>query len=112
MPLRGADWVTVDALGADPLAAAAFNAVIEAQQHRSRRHEGVQQQPKQHPGCRPAAPGGAVQHAVVVDEPPLPAEPADAQNAGHRALPWHQVGADQEHLGVPPTPLLEERREA
>jgi hypothetical protein len=112
VPLRGADRVTIDPLGADALAASAFDVVVEAQQHRPRRHEGVQQQPEQHARRRPPAPGGAVEHAVVVDEPPLPAEPADAQDAGHRALARHQDGADQQHLGVPPGVLAEERREA
>src|SRR3712207_7306892 len=44
----------------------------------------------------PAAPGGAVEHAMVVDKPPLPAEPAHPQDAGHRALPRDQNGADQD----------------
>jgi hypothetical protein len=112
VPLRGADRVAVDALGADALAAPALDVVVEAQQHRPLQHEGLQQQPEQHPCRRPAAPGGAVQHAVVVDEPPLPAEPADAQDAGHRALTGHQDGAEQQHLGVPPGVLAKERREA
>jgi hypothetical protein len=38
--------------------------------------------------------------------------PADAQDAGHRALTRDQNGADQQHLSVSPTPLLEERRKA
>jgi hypothetical protein len=112
MPLRGADRITVDAFGADALAAPAFDMVIKAQQHRPLRRKGIQQQPEQHPGCGPPTPGGAVEHAMVVDEPPLPTEPGHPQDAGHRALPWNQDGADQQHLSMPPCELAKERGEA
>jgi hypothetical protein len=98
--------------GADALAAPPLDRVVEAQQHRPGRQEGVQQKSEQDPGCRSSAPGGAVQHAVVVHKPPLPAEPADPQNAGHRTLAGRQDRPDQQHLGMPPTPLEEQRREA
>jgi hypothetical protein len=112
MAVAGADRVAIDPLGADPLAAPTLDRVIKAQHHRPARHKGVQQQPEQHPRRRPSAPGSTAEDAMVVNKPPLPAEPSDAQDAGHRALPRHQNGADQEHLGVTPTPLLEHRREA
>ena len=51
----------------------ALKGVVEAQQYRSTRQEGAQQQPKQHPRGRPSAPGSTVEDAVIVDEPTLPA---------------------------------------
>jgi len=104
--------VAVDALGGAALAAPALDGVGEAEDHRAARGEGVEQQPQQQTGCQPPTPGGAVEHAMVVDEAPLPGEPGDPQQAGHRALPGRQDGADQQHLGMPPTPLEGQRREA
>src|SRR3954465_13311915 len=50
--------------------------------------------------------------SMIVHEPPLLAEPGDPENAGHRAPARRQDGSDQKHLGMPPTPLEEERRKA
>src|SRR3954466_9124040 len=47
---------------------------------------------------------------MVVGEPPLPSEPGDPQEAGHRALAGRQDGTDQQQLGVAPRPLLQEHR--
>src|SRR3954447_10578874 len=47
---------------------------------------------------------------MVVGEPPLPSEPGDPQEAGHRALARRQDGTDQQQLGVAPRPLLQEHR--
>jgi hypothetical protein len=110
--LRRADRVAVDALGRDALAAPALDGVVQADHNRPFGREGVEQQPEQHPRRRPPAPGGAVQHPVVVGEAPLAAEPADPQHARHRARPGRQHGAQQQRLGVAPTPLPEEWREA
>src|SRR3954447_11478451 len=74
--------------------------------------EGVQQQPEQHTRCGTPAPGGTVEDAMKVHEPPLLAEPGDPENAGPRAPARRQDGSDQKHLGMPPTPLEEERRKA
>jgi hypothetical protein len=41
--VAGADRVAVDPLGADALAAPALDGVVEAQQHRPGRQEGVQE---------------------------------------------------------------------
>jgi len=41
-----------------------------------------------------------------------PAAPGDPQQAGDRALPGRQDRPDQQHLGMSPAPLAEERREA
>src|SRR5215218_9978844 len=55
-------------------------------------------------------PNRAVKNPVVVGEPPLPTEPRDPQEAGHRALAGRADGADQQQLGVVPRPLLQEHR--
>src|SRR4051794_41955583 len=47
---------------------------------------------------------------MVVGEPPLPSEPGDPQEAGHRALARRQDGTDQQQLGAAPRPLLQEHR--
>jgi hypothetical protein len=110
--LRRADGVAVDPLGPDALAAPALDGVVEAEEDGAPRHEGVQQQLQQHTPGRPATPAGAVQHAMVVGEPPLAAGPGDPEDAGHRALAGRQDRPDQQQLGVPPAALEEERREA
>jgi hypothetical protein len=108
--VAGAHGVAVDALGRDALAAAALDRVVQAQHHRPGRGEGVQQQAEQDVRRRPAAPDRAVEHAVIVDEATLPAQPHDPQQARHRAPAGRQDGADQQFLGVPPRPLLHEHR--
>jgi hypothetical protein len=97
---------------ADALAAPALDGVVEAEDHRAARREGVQQQPQHHTPGRPSAPGGAVQHAMVVGEPPFAAESSDPEDAGHGALARRQDRPDQQHLGVSPAPLEEQRRKA
>jgi len=59
----------------------------------------------------PQAPGDAVEHAVVVHESPLLRQARDAQDARHHALARRQDGASQQHLGMAPTALKEQRRE-
>jgi hypothetical protein len=110
--VAGADRVPVDALGGDALAAPALDGVVEAEDHRPARREGVEQQPEQHARRRAPAPGGAVEDAVVVHEAPLLREPADAQEAGHGAPAGSEDRADQQYLGMPPNPRPKERREA
>ena len=110
--VAGADRVAVDPFGTNAFAAPALDGVVEAEDHRPLRRESVQQQAQQRAPGRPSAPGGAVQHAMVVGEPPLAAEPGDPEDAGHGASAGRQDRPDQQHLGVPPTPLAGERREA
>jgi hypothetical protein len=86
----GADRVAVDALGADAPAAPALDGVVQAEEQRAARRTAIEQQSKQRPGSGPSAPGGAVEHAVVVDEAPLAGEPGDAKDAGDRALAGRQ----------------------
>ncbi len=56
--------------------------------------------------------GLGVVQGRLVNEPPLSAEPSDPKYAGHRAPARRQDCPEQQHMGMPPTPLLEERREA
>jgi hypothetical protein len=90
--------------------AAALDRVVDAQHHWPGGREGVDQQAEQDAGGRPGAPGRAVEHAMVVGEPPLPAEPGDPQQACHRALAGGEDGAGQQQLGATPGPLLPEHR--
>src|SRR3954451_12279222 len=55
-------------------------------------------------------PDRAVEHAMVVDEAPLPAQPHDPQQARHGALARGQDRADQQHPSVVPGSLLQEQR--
>lgn len=73
----GADWIAVDALGADALAAMALDRVVDAEHDRANRHEGGDQAIEQQ-ASRPAGiPGDAVENPMVVGAAPLPAEPDD-----------------------------------
>jgi hypothetical protein len=102
----------VDALGADASAAPALDGVVEAEEDRAVRREGAEQQPEQQARRGARVPCGAVEDAVVAHEPPLPGEDGDPQDARDGAPARRQDGADQQHLGMPPTSLSEERREA
>jgi hypothetical protein len=106
---RGADRIAVDALGADALAATALDRVVDAEHDRADRHEGGDQELQQQAACGTGVPGGAAEHTMVVDEPSLPAEPNDAQQA-HRALAGGEDGADQQPFGMTLRSLLQEHR--
>jgi hypothetical protein len=49
---------------------------------------------------------------VIVDELPLPMKPGDPEYVAHRAPARRKDRPDQQNLGMPPTPLSEQRREA
>jgi hypothetical protein len=100
----------VDAFGIDPPAAARLDRVVDAEHHRSGWCKGIEQQAEQDAGGCPRAPDHAVEHAMVVGEPPFPAEPGDPQGAGHGAPAGREDGADQQQLGMAPYPLLHEHR--
>jgi hypothetical protein len=108
VPLRGPDWVTVDALGGDALPAATLDRVVDAQQHRAAWREDGDQEAEQQACRRAGVPRSPVKHPMVVGESPFPAEPRDPQQAGHGALARGEDGADQQQLGVAPGPLLHE----
>src|SRR5207342_1261514 len=96
--LRGADWVTVNALGGDAFAAAALDRVVDPEHDRAPRGKGGDQQAEQQAGCGTRVPDGTVEDAMVVGEPPLAAEAGDPQQAGHGALAGGKNGADQQQL--------------
>jgi hypothetical protein len=108
--LRGTNRVAVSALGGDALATAAFDRVVDPEHDRAARGKGGDQQAEQQAGRQTGLPDGAVEDAMVVGEPPLPAEAGDPQQAGHGALAGGEHGADQQHLGMPPGSLLQEHR--
>jgi hypothetical protein len=110
MAVAGAHGVAVDALGRDALAAAALDRVVEAQYNHPCRHEYADQQSQEQTRCSPGAPDSTVEHAVIVDEAALPAQPRDAQQARHGALAGCQDGAHQQHFSMPPRSLLHEHR--
>ena len=110
VPVAGPHGITVDAYGRDAPAAPTLDGVVHAQHYRPGRHEGGNEQAEQQTRGRPWAPGGAVQHPVVVHEPPLTREACDPQDAGHGAMARCQDGTAQQHLGVTPTPLQEQGR--
>ena len=110
MVLRGADRVTVDALGGDAFAAAALDRVVDPEHDRAARGKGGDQQAEQQAGPRTRVPDGTVEDAMVVGEPPFPAEAGDPQQAGDGALAGGEDGADQQQLGMAPGSLLQEHR--
>jgi hypothetical protein len=107
----GADRIAVDALGADALATAALNRVVDPEHDGTTRDKGGDQQPKQQAGRRAEVPDRTVEDTMVVGEPPLTAEAGDPQQAGHGALAGGENGADQQQLGMAPGPLLQEHRD-
>ena len=110
MTLRGTNRVAINAFGADALAAATLNRVVDPQHDRAARGKGGDQQAEQQAGRHVGVPYGAVENAVVGGEPPLLAETCDPQQAGHGALTGGENGADQQQHGMLPCPLLQEHR--
>jgi len=110
--VAGSHGIAVDALCRDALAAPALNRVVNPEHDGSPWREGCDQQAEQSTRGHPRAPCRTVEHAVVVHEPPLARQAGDAQDARHRALVWRQDGTGQQHLGVTPTALKEQGREA
>ena len=112
MPVAGADRVAINAFGGDALAAATLDRVVEPEHHGAVRRERLDQQPQQQPGGEPRAPGRSAQHPVVVHKVPLTHQTADPQQAGHGARPRSENGANQQHLGRAPAPMVKQRCEA
>jgi hypothetical protein len=90
-------------------AAATLDRVVDAEQHRAARDESGEQQAQQQARGPALAPARAIENAMVVDEPALAAQPSDPQQAGHGALARRKDRPDQQHLGVPPATVAEER---
>ena len=93
------------------LATTTLDRVVEAEQHGTVRRERLDQQLQQQPRGQKRAPGRSVQHPVVVHEVPLTHQPADPQQAGHCARPRSENGANQQHLGMAPAPMVKQRCE-
>lgn len=85
--LRRPDRVAIDALGADPLAAATLDRVVDARHHKTARYQDGDQEAEQQASRRTGIPGGPIEHALIVGEPPFPAEPRDPQETGHGTCP-------------------------
>ena len=112
MTVAGADRISINPFGVDPLDAATLDPVVKAPQHRPCQDKGLQQQSEQYPRCSSSAPSSAAGHAMIVDEPPLSAKPRDSNYADHCALVGCQDRSGQQRLGLLPTPLLKEWFEA
>ncbi len=107
----GANRITVDTLGRDPLAAAALDRVVQSQDHGAALRERVDEEAEQDAAADARAPRSAVEDAVDVHKPPLLRAAHDAQDACHRVLPWREDRADQQVLGVSPRAVDEQRCE-
>ena len=110
--MAGPHRVAVNAFRCDALAAPALDGVVDPQNDRPAWGKGGDQQPEQDARRSPRAPGRAVQHAVIIHEPPLARQARDVQDAGHGALARRQDGTHQQHGGVTPTALKEQGRKA
>jgi hypothetical protein len=71
----GANRITVDALGRDPLAAAALDRIVQSQDHGAALRERMDEEPEQDAAADARAPRSAVEDAVDVHKPPLPRGP-------------------------------------
>lgn len=111
MAVGGANRITVDALGRDPLAAAALDRVVQSQDHGAVLRERVDQEPEQDAAASARAPRCPVEDAVDVHEPPLLRTAHGPQDAGHRAPTGGEDRANQQNLSVSPRAMDEQRRE-
>jgi hypothetical protein len=109
--IRRAHGIAVDALGRDALAAAALDGVVGSKHDGTVRRKGCDEQPEEDLGSGARAPCSAAEHAVVVDEAALARAAGDPQQARHGAPARSQDRADEEHAGVPPGAVDEQRRE-
>jgi hypothetical protein len=100
--VRGAHGITVDPLGPDAPAAPPLDRVIDGHHDGPVRHKGVDQKLQEDPCASSRAPHSATEHAVIVHEVPLAAEPSDAQQTGHGPLTRGQDRADEQNLSVLP----------
>lgn len=107
----GANRITVDALGRDPLAATALDRIVQSQDHGATLRKRIDEEPEQDTAAGARAPRRPAEDAVDVYEPPLLRAADDAQDACHRALPRREDRADQQVLGVSPRAVDEQRCE-
>ena len=110
--VRRAHGVAVDAPGPDAPPPAPLDGVVDGHHDRGPRGTKVSTRSlEQDARAGPRTPRRAAEHAVVVHEVALPRKAHDPQHARHRAPARRQQRADQEHLGVAPGAVDEERRE-
>ena len=107
----GANRITVDTFGRDPLAAAALDRIVRSQDHGAALRERVDEETEQNAAAGARAPRRPVEDAVDVHESPLLRAAQDAQDACHRALPRREDRADQQVLGVSRRAVDEQRCE-
>src|SRR5215211_1554359 len=99
----------VDAAGADALAPAPLDRVVEAEDERARAGERRHEEAEEGPAPRQRGPDRAAEDAVVGAEVPLPRAAQHAQRAGDRAHPGREDRAGQQGLrGAPGAPLAEQ----
>ena len=105
----GAHGISVDPQGADPWTLAALQGLVDAEDQRAIASvQMLEQQPEQDIGCLQWRPGCPVQHVMVASIVSITAEPHDPQRRRHRALTRCQDRTHQQHLGLAPSPVLEQ----
>ena len=102
MPVAGADRVAVDPPRRDPGAPAPLDGVVEADHHRTVRHEGGDQQPQEPVREGARAPVPVAQRALADSKTRSLAQPHDAQRRGDGSTPRRQQGAARQHEHVTP----------
>ena len=102
MPGAGADRVAVDPPRRDPGAPAPLDGVVEADHHRTVRHEGGDQQPQEPVREGARAPVPVAQRALADSKTRSLAQPHDAQRRGDGSTPRRQQGAARQHEHVTP----------
>jgi len=108
--VAGAYRVALDALGGDPRAAAALQRLVDAEQERSARHKGGDQQPQQHAADGQPGPRGAAEDAMVAVELPHLGAAGHAQGSGDGTLRRSEDRSCQQHLRVLPPASGKQRR--
>jgi hypothetical protein len=109
--MTGADRIPIDSFGGDPLAAAPLDGLVDADQQRTRRHEGRDPEAQQHATDREAGPARPVQDPMVALKAPGVREAHHPQRRRHRPIPGSEQGADDEHDGGRPDAAAEQWRE-
>jgi hypothetical protein len=109
---RGAHGVAVDALGLDFGPTATLDMVVEADHNgRVGWNEARNQQAQQDAAGGVGRPDGTVEHAMVVLELCLVAQPHHPQGSGDSTFAWSQNGAEEQDLCPFPYALTEQQLE-
>src|SRR5712692_743559 len=102
MTVTGTHRIPIDAFGTNLLTPPPFNRIITADEERTVRREGLDQQLEQAPANRQTRPHRTMQDAMVIDEMLFVPQAHHAQNSRHRALSTSQDGARDEYLYLQP----------